>query len=180
MDREIWKDVQGYESLYKVSNFGRIKRIYKNRKPKILSLNAKDNCGYLQVSLCKNGKITSKRVHNIVANTFLQKQKKDLDVNHIDGNKENNNVCNLEFISHRENIIHSYKNGLRSKEKIKYTCSQMHKSREIKIKRIIGDSVYYFESIIKASIITKLNHNTIRRYLKKITKPKDNSIWEYC
>lgn len=180
MDSEIWKDIKGYEGLYQVSNFGRVKRTYKNGKVKFISLKSKNEHGYIKISLCKNKKQITARVHKIVADTFLEKRKRFFEVNHKDGNKENNRVDNLEFVSHKENIIHSFKHGLHTKESIKYRCDRMHKAREIKIKMTINNKVYFFDSIIKASKETKKSKNSIRKYLQKIVKQKDGSIWEYC
>lgn len=120
---EIWKDISGYEGEYKVSNFGRVKSMrremhYINRygkqtstftKEKILSPSQtgqgwSKNCGYLSVSLYDK----KLAVHRLVAEAFIPNPDKKPQVNHKDGNKQNNTVSNLEWVSERENSLHSY------------------------------------------------------------------------
>lgn len=117
--QEIWKDIPNYEGLYQASNFGRIKSIqyfnHTNNKiyprDKILKpiLNEK---GYCRVDLSKSGKSKRHRVHRLVAKTFLPNPYNLLEVNHIDGNKQNNNVNNLEWCSRSYNMKEAYKLGL--------------------------------------------------------------------
>ena len=108
---EVWKDVRGHEGEYKVSNYGRVKSIsrtvntwngYKTLPDKILSQTNRN--GYLR---CAIG-----NVHRIVAMAFLETSDYSLQVNHIDGNKKNNTVENLEWCTPSENIMHGWKNGL--------------------------------------------------------------------
>lgn len=103
---EIWKDVIGYEGIYQVSNLGRVKSLGndKNRKEKILKqrLGTKN---YFMVGISKNCKQITKDVHQLVAESFLNHKPCGLKlvVNHIDFNTKNNNLNNLEIITHREN-----------------------------------------------------------------------------
>lgn len=107
---EIWKDIKGYEGLYKVSNFGRIKSFYHN-KEKILILGS-NSSGYAIVGLWKNGTEKFYSVHRIVAIHFIPNCQNKFEVNHIDGNKKNNNVENLEWVSKSENMKHAVNTGL--------------------------------------------------------------------
>jgi hypothetical protein len=102
---EIFKDIVGYEGLYQVSNMGRIKSIiYANE----VILKSHENKGYLQVSLTKNKKRKPQRVHQLIAMTFLNHTPcgHDLVVDHIDSNKTNNKLDNLQIVTNRFN---SYK-----------------------------------------------------------------------
>lgn len=112
--QEIWKNVQGYEGLYEVSNIGRIRSIPRKGsfKNKHILKQVKNRCGYLMVHLCKNNKGKTVAVHRIVATTFLKNSQNKRDVNHIDGNKENNSVLNLEWTTHKENMKHARKHKL--------------------------------------------------------------------
>lgn len=93
---------------YLISNFGRV-MLSKNNKIAKPSL---DQRGYPQIVLSKNGQRVSRRIHRLVAETFLRDNKKR-EVNHIDGNKLNNSVFNLEWVTSKENVSHAIKNGLR-------------------------------------------------------------------
>lgn len=126
MREEVFKDVLGYEGLYQVSNFGRVKSLKRKNvfycglkkeylerpvKEKILNF-SKSNRGYLQVCLTKNGKYKTYTVHRLVAKAFIDNPLNKKTVNHIDGNKLNNCVYNLEWATSSENTKHAFDNGL--------------------------------------------------------------------
>lgn len=110
---ETWKPIEGYEKLYEVSNFGRVKslsriKIDKNGNKHItlerILKQQNNNRGYLKVRLCKNSKYTDCFVHRIVANAFIDKPFEDCEVNHKDEDKTNNYAYNLEWVSHKYNM----------------------------------------------------------------------------
>lgn len=117
MEIEIWKSVKGYENYYEVSTKGNIRTIERIiilsthqylKKQKILTQFV-DSRGYFHVKLYNGaGKSKSLTTHRIVALTFLDNPTKLIEVNHIDHNKHNNNLSNLEWITRSENIKHSY------------------------------------------------------------------------
>jgi hypothetical protein len=123
--KEIWKSVVGFEGSYEVSNLGNVRSIdryciQKNNfnekynhiyKGKILK-QFKNNAGYKQVQLSFRYKSIPKRVHRLVAEAFLDNPNNYKCVNHIDGNKENNNVNNLEWCSYSHNNMEARKLGL--------------------------------------------------------------------
>lgn len=101
--------IEGYD-LYFVSEDG---RVYSDKYRGRRELSQRRNrSGYLYVNLCKNGKYKSVSVHRLVANAFLTKVPKKEQINHIDGNKANNNVSNLEWIDGAGNIQHAFRTGL--------------------------------------------------------------------
>lgn len=106
---EIWKDIIGYKGIYFVSNEGRIKS---NKHSKILSPNKSRNQRYCRVKLYNKGYFKRFPVHRLVMIAFIGNVPKGKQINHIDGNKYNNNLCNLEYCTPKENCIHSFKNGL--------------------------------------------------------------------
>ena len=101
MKKEYWKPVVGYEGLYEVSNWGRVKSI-RFGKERILK---PGTCGrgYLFVNLCKNGKVKLYYVHRLVAESFIPNPNNYPIINHKDENKTNNSVGNLEWCSYRYN-----------------------------------------------------------------------------
>lgn len=110
LPHEIWRDIRGYEGLYQVSNFGRVKSFHFGKeKLRKLVLNDK---GYLLVGLNKAGKTKKFGVHILVATAFLPNLENKPEVNHRDGNKQNNHVSNLEWVTERENVQHAFRIGL--------------------------------------------------------------------
>lgn len=108
---ENWKAVKGYEGLYEVSDKGRVKGLKRNRILK----NIVDSLGYVRVSLCKENKPKAHKIHRLVAEHFLKPSEYKV-VNHIDGNKENNSVENLEWCNASQNRKHACDTGLAAKE----------------------------------------------------------------
>jgi len=108
---EEWKDIKGFEQRYFISNLGNV--ISNTKRPMILSP-AIDKYGYLVVGLRPlNGKIKLCKVHRLVAIAFIENTENKKEVNHIDGNKSNNSVSNLEWNTTKENVHHAHKIGLR-------------------------------------------------------------------
>ena len=110
--KEIWCDVKGYEGLYQVSTWGRVKSLERvtslgrRVNEKILSPR-KDGRGYLFVYLFKGGIYKSYRVHRLVLSTFNPiENMENLDCNHLDEDKTNNHLSNLEWTTHKENCNH--------------------------------------------------------------------------
>lgn len=100
---EIWKDINGYEGLYQVSNLGRVKSLGNNktRKEKVLSAR-KHTDGHLFISLYKNGKGKNYKVHFLVAEAFIPNTENKPICHHIDKNKENNVVENLMWVTQKQ------------------------------------------------------------------------------
>lgn len=108
MTLELYKGIPNYEEIYQVSNLGKVRNITTGKilKPFL------NKYGYLQVTLCKNGKTKLFRVHRLVAECFIENPFKKEQVNHINGNKIDNRIDNLEWCTGSENVKHSYKNKL--------------------------------------------------------------------
>jgi hypothetical protein len=107
---EYWKKIKGYEDSYEVSNLGRIKSLIRN--PEII-LKPNKVRGYLQVGLFNGNSVQKKcLVHRLVAEAFLINPHRKPHVNHKDGNKANNLIDNLEWVTGQENMLHAYDSGL--------------------------------------------------------------------
>ena len=108
MSKERWRDIDGFEN-YRVSSEGRVR----NKRTGRVLRSAPDSSGYMTVGLSSHGKTHSKNVHRLVAKAFLDKREPEAyQVNHIDGNKHNNTLDNLEWVSPSENMAHAYSHGL--------------------------------------------------------------------
>lgn len=108
----IWKKVKGY-SRYEYSNTGLIRSInYKNSKRKVILRPSIDGGYYKTVLVNDDNKYKTIRVHAVIMNSESDKPSPKHEVNHIDGNKLNNHIDNLEWLSHAENVQHSFDNGL--------------------------------------------------------------------
>ena len=160
-----WKDVVGFEGLYLVNNQGEVKsveRMKKNNKgtqfvnERILVLTP-DKDGYLRVCLSKNGRSYVKAVHRLVAEAFIPKNGEDkVCVNHKNGNKLDNRVENLEWVSYSENLKHSYD-----------VLNRPVNRTTIKYRNVIctfpNDEVVEVKSIDEASRLTGVSSTQIRR-----------------
>lgn len=108
--KESWVVIEDYPN-YAVSDCGRVLNI---RRDYLLTPVSRVYDGYLQVCLGRDGR--NKLVHRLVAQAFITPDLLNLEVNHLDGNKRNNAVNNLEVVTPSENVMHSYAIGLRSSE----------------------------------------------------------------
>lgn len=117
--QEEWKPVVGFEGLYSVSNLGRVRSEERRKinplcgtslvKEKILALQTV--YGYKKVLLTLNGVPNHKRVHRLVAEAFIPNPENKPQVNHIDNDRGNNKVDNLEWVTNKENSLHAHKQG---------------------------------------------------------------------
>lgn len=146
MEKEIWKDIPNYENWYQASNKGNIRSIPRscvdsiNRVQNIKGVLLKptvDRGGYLCIHLSKNNVQNTYNVHRLIAITFLENPNNLKIVNHIDGNKLNNDCLNLEWVSFRENICHSVD---KSKTTSKYIGVSFNKHRNTWRSRITINS----------------------------------------
>lgn len=111
-----WRNIEGYPN-YRVSSDGEIKSNKNNRHGKTdeyhaISQRVNKNTGYSQASITDGRKVKTLNIHREVAKAFIPNPENKPEVNHKDGNKQNNSVDNLEWVSHSENIKHGYDNGL--------------------------------------------------------------------
>lgn len=173
---EIWKDVVGYEGFYQVSNLGNVKSIertsinagsysgYINTKTKYLK-KIKNKYGYECVVLTKNRKRTSFSVHRLVAVAFLPQVENKNEVNHIDRNKSNNQLSNLEWCNRSENIRHYYDSINTSS---KYTGVSYQKDRKKWISYVDVNGVRITLGRFDTELIAyETRENFIKKTIKK-------------
>ena len=182
LDGEEWKEIPNF-TKYEASNLGRIKTketiVIDNRGRKFINhsklikqtknkgRDGKHN-GYMSVRLTDDsGKRGNRMVHRLIASAFIPNLKNLPTVNHIDGNKQNNNIENLEWSSYSDNNLHAYKNSLKTdNKKIVYLDTFNH--------TVIG----FYYSIFEAERLTKINRNTISEMLKNHGKC-NNTMFVY-
>lgn len=112
LEGEIWKDIEGYEAIYLVSNMGRVKRILHRKNPTNTIINASLNAtGYHKIALTLNGKGYCKILSRLVAVAFIPNPENKPQVNHLKG-KNDNRAESLEWNTSKENINHAWKTGL--------------------------------------------------------------------
>lgn len=132
MSNEIWKDIFGYEGLYQASTFGRIKSLARSGTYERILIPVIDNHGYYHITLSKNGIVQRFFIHQLIAKTFIPNSLNLPQVNHKDGNKQNNKAENLEWCTLQENITHSIETGLKPDDKGCNSCHSKFTEDEIK------------------------------------------------
>lgn len=163
--KEIWKDIPSYEGHYQASTKGNIRSI-KNGIIRNKSLR-NHNAGYLAVDLYKNNNQTTFLIHRIIALTFILNNENKREVNHIDGNKKNNNLLNLEWATSSENKQHGIKNGLINDRK---PVAQFD---------LEGNLLKEFESIKQAARETECSDARIVGVCKGRRNSTKGYIWKY-
>jgi hypothetical protein len=168
---EVWKDIPGYDGMYQVSTNGTIYSTRYKRYRKLM----KDRYGYSVVGLNKNGSQHFFLVHRLVAESFLPNPEKKPEVNHIDGNKQNNQIENLEWATRDENMEHAYAVGLAKKGNVpqkpkkarynrRFTVEQAEAIRGEYVKGICGYKLLARKYGVSSSIIKNIVLN--RSYRK--------------
>lgn len=115
--KELWKDIPGFDGFYQISNLGRVRSAggwcgTAKRHP-IIRSNSLTRDGYEKVRLVRGNKDVTRRIHRLVAQAFIPNPENKTTVNHIDGNKLNNIVSNLEWADRHEQLFHAYGLGLK-------------------------------------------------------------------
>lgn len=128
---EVWKQIDGYEN-YEVSNLGRVRSLPKKTRKGIRVLKPIKQ-SYLTVDLCKDGVVKKHLIHRIVAKEFISNPEMKQEVNHKDGNKHNNSIDNLEWVTRCENRKHAFDIGLQSAKGSKNSQSKLNESQVLEI-----------------------------------------------
>lgn len=127
--QEIYKWVNGYESLYQISNYGNVKSfiIYPNGK---LLKPCLDSKNYLYVVFYKDKKGKTQRIHRLIALAFLPKVEGKEIINHIDGDRVNNAITNLEWCTHKENMVHAVATGLKKPSELQKEVTRQRSKKK--------------------------------------------------
>jgi len=118
---EKWRDIKGYENYYQVSNIGNVRSLDRTVPHPVMGFKKGKPCkqhpnhnGYMRVGLHKLGNREQEFVHKLVGQAFVSNPNSKPQINHIDGDKLNNNVENIEWCTNKENCIHASNLGLRN------------------------------------------------------------------
>lgn len=161
MEKEEWKL---YVDKYEVSNYGRIRNNVTERilKPYI------SKRGYFMQGISINGKHNHVTVHRAIAEVFIPNPENKLQVNHIDGNKLNNYISNLEWVTQSENIQHAFDIGLNSMEYRRIPVKQIDRK---------GNVVATYESITEASEKFGVNIGYISKCVNGLKRSYKGFVW---
>ena len=185
MDKEIWKDIPGYEGLYQISNLGRVKslkrKVYAGRGRMrwedggILSSYRNNGNGYKIVGLNRDNKVKNKYIHRLVAEAFIENSNNYKYVNHKDENKGNNNVDNLEWCTAQYNCRYNNLN-IRNGLKIRNNLSNSKKIYQLDENENI---IKIYPSISEASRVLGVSPQAISDCLRGIQKHSAGYKWKY-
>lgn len=171
-EEEIWKDIEGYEGLYQISNFGRVKSLKRN-----ILLRYGSCKGYHNVSLSKNGIIKTFTVHRLVAKHFISNPENKTIIDHIDTNIHNNNVKNLRWVTSKENCnnpITIKKQSIRMKG-FRHSDASKEKIRQ----KAIGRKWSIEDKLKVSKKVICVETGTIYYSTKEAEKGNWNKEWKY-
>ncbi|QDI90242.1 hypothetical protein EPH95_02860 [Salicibibacter halophilus] len=198
MKETIWRDIDGYEKYYQVSNTGEVRskdrEVYNGRgfrfsKGRILN-KSKTTTGYLKVDLRVNGRRKSVKVHRLVAKAFIENPGNKPNVNHIDGNPINNNADNLEWCTQKENMSHAHETGLVNSNVSKYaneiineyksdsdtnirTLSKKYKCAHVSIRKLLSKNNIEIKGISEIKDTYEINKKELSSLFETDMKNKD-------
>src|SRR5699024_2295853 len=173
-EKEVWKDVVGYEGLYEVSSFGMVKRLKRTtigkdgieyNYPELMIKGDYDKDGYLRTTMSKNKKKRTKKFHRLVGEAFIPNPNNYPEINHLDEVKDNNHVSNLEWTTTKRNCNYGTRN-----ERITNHPNQRRKinswKRQVKVTNLKNGEVKLFESTQKAGKYLKVDPTLVSRNCK--------------
>ena len=183
---EEWKDIEGYENLYQVSNMGRVKSLdrlvkasrggFRGVKGQLMSL-CKDKDGYLILRLAKNGKHKNYKVHRLVAQAFIPNPENKPCIDHINGIVSDNRLENLRWTTHKEN-----NNNPITYQRLKDNAVHRYRTDNPKSRAIIqfdldGNLIRKWDCIIDA--VKATNNTGVKQCCMGKSQTCGGSKWEY-
>lgn len=184
---EIWKPVIGYEGIYEISNIGRVKSLqrqkYKNPTHiipgKIRPLQLHSN-GYYSIMLCKNGITKRVHIHRLVASAFIPNPAGHSTVNHINYDRKDSRVENLEWCSQQQNILHATKrNGY--KNNMQGRTGKLSVNSKPTYQIGLDDKVIkLWDSLRDAARELNFNYSSLRNCARGTSKKSHNFKWKYA
>lgn len=157
--QEQWREIKGYDGYYKISNRGRVKSFKHKKNGRIIKPFPTVN-NYLQISLYKNNKRSPALVHRLVLEAFVGINPK-LKTNHKDGDKTNNNLTNLEYCTHSENVKHAYTTNLMSKKGERHHLNKLTAKEVLEIRNLSAKGTYSRNQLAEIYKVTASNISAI-------------------
>lgn len=194
LDGEEWRDVEGYEGLYQVSNMGRVKSLVREFKSsngkgteyvgrtKMRILKAGFNGdGYLQVALCRNGECKYVKVHKLVAKAFVPNTENKPTIDHINTIRHDNRACNLRYFTWKEQIAENKITKERQRKAAsewgKKNIKKAIKSNERKVRCITTNKT--FNSVKEGAEFYKIDPRRISDWCRNKRNTRNGMEWEY-
>lgn len=181
--KEVWKNIKGYENSYQVSNLGNVKSLKFNKEKILKPINMR---GYLVVKLSKEGIETRYYIHRLVAKTFITNPNNKLEVNHINGNKKDNRIGNLEWNTHQENCKHRDDNHLRKAPRgEKHYLYGKHikfgnqNQKEVLQFDLQGNFIKKWDCIMDIQRELNIKQSNISKCCSGLRNKAGNYIWKY-
>lgn len=159
-ESEKWVPVKGYEGLYEINEKSEVRSLSNRNYLKIMPQRI-DRGGYLTTRLSKKGKDSTVYIHRLLGFAFISNPLNKAFINHKDGNKLNNDLNNLEWVTHSENMLHAYNTGL-----LKIKAKSVYDSCTGKI----------YTSIKEAAKALNINYGTCRNYLNGNIKTNNTCL----
>ena len=181
---EVWKDIKGFEGQYQISNYGRVKSLQRKDgrnhtwPERILRFTVGTN-GYCGVRLSKNGKVFPKEIHRMVAEHFIENPNNYPCVNHIDENKSNNNVSNLEWCTYQYNNSYGTKGQRLSESNLK-TLDTNKRCRKVVQMDMDGNEIARYRSVREAERKVGVAHSYLSACMLGKFESAKGYRWKYA
>lgn len=185
MKNEIWKPITGFEGLYEISNFGRVKSLskkvksrwgYRTTSERILKPRFDGRKNYYKVYLGANHEF---QVHRLVAQAFIPNPKNKPQVNHKNGNKIDNRVDNLEWVTIGENGKHAFLNGLWKPAWKGIKGSNSYFAKKVNQYNLDGTFIKTWGSIVEIEQSLGISEPSISQCCNGKTKKSHGYIWKF-
>jgi hypothetical protein len=168
---EIWKEIEGYEGLYEISNYGNVRSMNYKKRGYIKILKGQINKhGYVVVDLSKNKVRKTCQVHRLVAKAFIPNPDNLAVVDHIDSNKTNNHVNNLQWLTYQDNTLKAWDDGL---------CSGGSGRPRSDRKVINLTTGVVYDSVVDAAKLNNMGNSGIYKCCKHQRKTSGGYEWQY-
>lgn len=184
---EEWRDIEGYEGLYQVSDWGRVRSLNYHRQGVTKIMKPQLRCGYYRIQLKKDKVSSNKSIHKLVAKAFIPNIENKPIIDHIDGNSKNNVAWNLRWCTqlennnfeiHINNLSKGQKGRKHSSDSIEKKRKSLYKNID-QISSIDGEIIASYNGAKNAAKSTNTNYQTLSNCCNGRCKTANGFIWKY-